>query len=57
VAYDVVELSAVAQKTRRMDDAMIAGDNDVTQAFLDYARPLVGALPVMGRLSDHPVGG
>jgi hypothetical protein len=47
----------VAQKTRRMDDAMIAGDNDVTQAFLDYARPLVGALPVMGRLSDHPVGG
>ena len=57
VAYDVVELSAVAQKTRRMDDALIAGDSDVTQAFLDYARPLVGVLPVMGRLSDHPVAG
>jgi hypothetical protein len=25
--------------------------NDVTPAFLDYARPLVGPLPVIGRLT------
>ena len=31
---------------------MIAGDNDITPAFLDYARPLVGDLPRLGRLSD-----
>ena len=29
--------------------------NDVTQAFLDYARPLVGPLPRIGRFKGYPV--
>jgi 6-phosphofructokinase 1 len=55
-AYEVTELANVAKKTRPLEDAYIEGDNDVTAAFLDYARPLVGELPSIGRLSDFPVG-
>jgi len=46
--YEVVPLSAVAKNTRSMPDAFIAPEgNDVTQAFIDYARPLVGPLPAV----------
>ena len=46
VSYEVVPLQAVAKNTRSMPDAFISPDgNDVTQAFIDYARPLVGDLP------------
>ena len=45
-----IELLAVAGKTRRMPAEFIRGHNDVSAAFLDYCRPLVGALPVMARL-------
>ena len=46
VSYVVVPLQAVAKNTRSMPDAFISPDgNDVTQAFIDYARPLVGDLP------------
>lgn len=45
-----VELSAVAAKTRLMPREFIGGHNDVTQAFVAYARPLVGELPEFGRL-------
>lgn len=46
-----VDLSAVAAKTRHMPDEFIAaGGNDVTPAFVEWLRPLVGELPVMGRL-------
>lgn len=49
VSYDIVPLSSVAKNTRAMPDAFISPDgNDVTQAFLDYARPLVGELPPVG---------
>ena len=30
-------------------------DNDIAPAFQDYAGPLVGGLPTIGRLSDLPV--
>jgi hypothetical protein len=37
-------LEAVAAKTRVMDDAFInAAGNDVTSAFRDYLRPLLGS--------------
>lgn len=50
VAYAVVPLRAVARETRCMPPAFInRAGNDVTPAFLDYARPLAGPLPVMGR--------
>lgn len=52
VDYALVELAAVAAKTRVMPDAFIAAAaNDVTAAFRDYLRPLLGSgLPVPGRL-------
>ncbi|MCX7887114.1 MAG: 6-phosphofructokinase [Verrucomicrobiae bacterium] len=46
-----VELSAVAKETRHMPDEFIApSGTDVTPAFIDYVRPIVGALPEIGRL-------
>jgi hypothetical protein len=38
-----------------MPASMLRGDNDVSDAFRAYAEPLVGALPVPGRLSHQPV--
>jgi ATP-dependent phosphofructokinase / diphosphate-dependent phosphofructokinase len=55
IAYEVAPLSEVAKHTRDLDDGFLAGDNDVTPAFLDYVRPLVGELPRPGRLSDFPL--
>ncbi len=53
-AVDLVlqPLEAVAGKTRTMEDALIApGGNDVSPAFFDYLRPLLGAdMPEAGRL-------
>ncbi len=53
--YAVVELASVAKHTRPLDPQFLAGDEGVTQKFLDYVRPLVGPLPRMARLADHPV--
>jgi 6-phosphofructokinase len=53
--FEAVELSAVAKVTRPLEESYLSGDHDVSQAFLDYARPLVGPLPVRGRLSFTPV--
>jgi 6-phosphofructokinase len=59
-AVDIVlqPLEAVAAKTRTMDDAFIAETgNDVTPAFFDYLRPLLGAdMPQAGRLRAPAVG-
>ena len=58
-AIDIVlqPLEVVAAKTKVMDDAFIAAaGNDVTPAFLDYLRPLLGsALPQAARLRAVPV--
>ena len=45
-----VELSDVAAKTKHMPDEFLKGTNDVSEAFLDYCRPLVGELPTFARL-------
>ena len=51
VYFERVPLANVSKETRHVPDSFIApGGNDVTKAFLDYARPLVGKLPVIGRL-------
>jgi 6-phosphofructokinase len=55
IAYEVAPLSEVAKHTRDLDDGFLSGDNDVSSAFLDYVRPLVGELPRIGRLSDFPL--
>lgn len=45
------ELRNVAKETRHMPDEFIApSNNDVTRAFIEYARPIVGPLPKIGRL-------
>lgn len=47
--FEHVPLRAVARETRNMPDNFIAkDDNDVTAAFIDYAKPLVGKLPEVG---------
>jgi 6-phosphofructokinase len=50
------ELRNVAKETRHMPDEWIsAAGNDVTKAFLDYVKPIVGELPKTGRLKAVPV--
>jgi 6-phosphofructokinase 1 len=49
------ELASVAKETRELDPGFRRGKNDVDPAFVDYALPLVGSLPDLGRLSDFKV--
>jgi 6-phosphofructokinase len=58
VSYELVPLTDVAGKTRVMEDAFIsASGTDVTDAFRDYLRPLLGGgLPDAHRLRRTPVG-
>ena len=50
IAYEVAPLANVAKVTREMPAEFINADgNNVTEAFLDYARPIVGPLPVTAR--------
>ena len=46
VYFERVPLKAVAKATRHMPDEFInKAGNDITPAFLEYARPIVGPLP------------
>lgn len=50
------ELKNVAKETRHMPDEFIsAAGNDVTPAFIQYAAPIVGPLPRIGRLKAYKV--
>lgn len=56
-AYGLVALRKVSKETRHMPGKFIAkAGNDVTPAFIAYARPLAGKLPVIGRFKGVPVG-
>ena len=56
VRIERVPLSAVAKETQHMPNKFICrSGNDVTPAFVAYAKPLVGPLPKMGRLRAVPV--
>jgi 6-phosphofructokinase 1 len=49
------DLANVAEKTKEMPDEFINADgNDITQAFADYAKPLVGGLPKVDYLGGYP---
>ncbi len=49
-------LSSVARKTKLMPPEFIAeAGNDITEAFVSYAQPLVGSLPEIGRLKGTKV--
>jgi 6-phosphofructokinase len=57
VDYPLIPLEMVAGKTRVMEDALISAPaNDVTPAFHDYLRPLLGSgLPSVARLRGAEV--
>ncbi len=56
VEYVRVPLKRVAKNTREMPAKFInKAGNDVTKAFIDYALPLVGSLPKIGRFKGVPV--
>ncbi len=49
-SYGLVELRQVSKETRHMPDNFInKAGNDVTPAFVAYAKPLLGKLPEIGR--------
>ena len=48
--FERVDLAAVAAKTKVMPAEFIRGTHDVSQAFLNYCRPLVGELPPFERI-------
>lgn len=49
------DLGNVAEKAKPMPDEYINADgNDVTEAFIEYARPLAGNLPKTEYLGDNP---
>jgi 6-phosphofructokinase 1 len=45
-------LKTVAKETKHMPAEYIANGNDVTQAFIEYARPLAGELPEVGSFDE-----
>lgn len=45
--YQVIELAAVAGKTRTLDRKYIVDDNTISDAYKEYLSPLVGKLPVV----------
>jgi 6-phosphofructokinase len=55
VEYFRTNLSNVAEKTKSVPDEYINKDgNGMTQAFIDYALPLVGGLPKTEYLGNYP---
>ena len=56
VVFKRVPLKSVARDSREMPARFInKAGNDVTQAFIDYAAPIVGPLPKIGRFKGTPV--
>ena len=52
VEYFITPLATVARNTKKMDDSFIdVANSTVTEAFRDYARPLIGTLPEYDRIS------
>jgi 6-phosphofructokinase 1 len=45
-------LETVARETRKMPPEFIQGGNNITKAFVNYASPIVGKLPVVGSFEE-----
>ena len=45
-------LSTVARETKHLDASYISDGNNITDAFKQYVKPLVGKLPVVGTLDE-----
>jgi 6-phosphofructokinase 1 len=50
VEFRHIPLTEVAGKTRHMPAEYMSGHADISRKFIEYARPLVGTLPVMERI-------
>ncbi len=48
IEHTFTSIKNVARETKHLDAKYISNGNNITQAFIDYARPLVGHLPVVG---------
>ncbi len=56
VYFELVPLQSVAKETRHMPAEFINDEgNNVTKAFIDYAAPIVGPLPKIGRFKGAKV--
>jgi len=49
-------LSTVAKETKHLSPEFITDGNNITPAFENYARPLVGKLPVVGTFDEYRIG-
>ena len=45
-------LATVARETKHLEESYIKDGCDITDAFKDYVRPLVGPLPVVGSFEE-----
>jgi 6-phosphofructokinase 1 len=52
IEYFLTPLQSVARETKHMDPSFIEDGNNITQAFIDYAAPLVGELPKVGTFDE-----
>ncbi|MBN1897182.1 MAG: 6-phosphofructokinase [Spirochaetes bacterium] len=55
VEMGFTDLEKVARVTKDMPNKFVTGDNDVSNAFIEYLKPLVGDLPPAGRLNFHSI--
>lgn len=52
VEFFLTPLQSVAKETRHMLPEYIENSNNITQSFIDYARPLVGKMPIVGSFDE-----
>ncbi|BAM05330.1 6-phosphofructokinase [Phycisphaera mikurensis] len=50
VDYKTIDIAEVAALTRHMPEAFLGGERGVTEAFVDYVKPIIGELPAVGLL-------
>jgi 6-phosphofructokinase 1 len=53
IELDMTSIKNVARETKHLDESYIKNGNDITQAFIDYATPLVGPLPAVGSFAER----
>ena len=52
IEYFLTPLSTVAKETKHMSPEYIEDGNNITKAFIDYVKPLVGRLPEIGSFDE-----
>ena len=52
IELDTTSIKNVARETKHLDESYIKSGNDITQTFIDYAKPLVGSLPIVGSFDE-----